>query len=200
MKNKVLVINGTVSPIEKSYSIELTNQFVDEYKKLNKEDEIIYLDLNKEEMAQKTLTRENMSNYFNENDAIKYINQLKEVNKVIISSPMNNFNVSALIKNYLDHVLLADHSFSYKYAKKDGSVGLLDHLKVQILTTQGAPLGWYPFGDHTAFLKGTFEFVGAKVNEPILFAGTKVDPISKMNPKEAISTINDTIKNVVAKF
>ncbi|AKU79626.1 FMN-dependent NADH-azoreductase [Spiroplasma turonicum] len=200
MANKVLVISGTVSPVDKSYSLELTNQFIEEYKKNNSNDEFIYLDLNNEEMAKKTLSRDNFSSFFNENDAIKYINQLKEVNKVIISSPMNNFNVSALIKNYLDHVLLADQSFSYKYSKKDGSVGLLDHLSVQILTTQGAPLGWYPFGNHTEFLKGTWEFVGAKVNEPILFAGTKVKPTSELTPKEAINTISDKIKEVAAKF
>ncbi|AKX34038.1 azoreductase [Spiroplasma litorale] len=200
MKNKVLVIYGTVSPKDKSYSIELTNRFIEEYKKVNKEDEFIYLDLNNEEMAKKTLSRENFQIYFNDEDAIKYIEQLKSVDKVIISSPMNNFNVSGLIKNYLDHVLLADHSFSYKYAKKDGSVGLLNHLKVQILTTQGAPLGWYPFGNHTEFLKGTWEFVGAKVNEPILLAGTKTEPISKMDAKSAIDTIIDKISEISKNF
>ncbi|AHI52850.1 FMN-dependent NADH-azoreductase [Spiroplasma culicicola] len=200
MSNKVLVITGTVSAPEKSFSMALTNKFVEEYKALNPNDEIINLDLNNEAMAAITITRDNFGTYFNENDALKYINQLKEVNKVIIASPMNNFNVSTLIKNYLDHILLADQTFSYKYVKKGDAVGLLDHLKVQILTTQGAPYGWYLFGDHTAYLKGTWEFTGATVNEPILFAGTKIAPISTMNPKEAFLTIEDKIKEVVKNF
>ncbi|AOG60566.1 FMN-dependent NADH-azoreductase [Spiroplasma helicoides] len=200
MSNKVLVISGTISPEEKSFSLALSRRFVKEYCELNPNDEIIYLDLNNEQMAQKTLTRNNMSTFFNEEDSIKYIEQLKSVNKVIISSPMNNFSVSALIKNYLDHVLLAEKTFSYKYSKKDGSVGLLDHLSVQILTTQGAPVGWYPFGDHTAFLKGTWEFMGAKVNEPILFAGTKLAPVSTSNPDEAIDELSDKIKDAAKKF
>ncbi|AUM62625.1 FMN-dependent NADH-azoreductase [Spiroplasma monobiae] len=200
MSKKVLVITGTVSPAEKSFSLSLTNRFVKEYKSLNPNDEIINLDLNKEEMAHKTLSRENFGTYFNEQDALKYINQLKEVDKVIISSPMNNFNVSGLIKNYLDHVLLADQTFSYKYVKQGDAKGLLEHLTVQILTTQGAPFGWYPWGNHTEFLKGTWEFVGANVNEPILFAGTKIAPISTMNPDEAIDQIADKIIEVAKKF
>ncbi|AGR41114.1 FMN-dependent NADH-azoreductase [Spiroplasma taiwanense] len=200
MSNKVLVITGTVSPLEKSFSVALTNRFIKEYSLLNPNDEIIRLDLNNEPMAQKTISRDNFGNYFNEADALKYINQLKEVNKVIISSPMNNFNVSGLIKNYLDHVLLADQTFSYKYVKKGDAIGLLDHLKVQILTTQGAPFGWYPWGNHTEFLKGTWEFVGSTVNEPILFAGTKIAPVSTMNTDEAIGQIADKIIEVAKKF
>ncbi|QBQ07739.1 FMN-dependent NADH-azoreductase [Spiroplasma gladiatoris] len=200
MNNKILVISGTVSPKDKSYSIALTNKFIEAYQKNNPNDELIYLDLNDTKMAKITLTRENMQQYFNQEDALDYIKQLKEVNKVIISSPMNNFAVSAMIKNYLDHILLANETFSYKYSKKGDAKGLLDHLSVQILTTQGAPIGWYPFGDHTAYLKGTFEFVGAKINEPICFAGTKVDPISSMNPIEAINTIEAKIVEIANKF
>lgn len=197
---KVLVILGTISPVEKSFSIALTNKFVKKYQELNPNDEIINLDLNEEQMALKTLSRNNSSTFWNEDDAMKYINQLKEVDKVIISSPMNNFSVSSLVKNYLDHILLANETFSYKYSKKGDAKGLLDHLKVQILTTQGAPLGWYPFGDHTNFLKGTWEFVGAKVNEPILLAGTKVAPLLNINVDEAANTLEDTINKVVKNF
>ncbi|WP_339020286.1 FMN-dependent NADH-azoreductase [Spiroplasma endosymbiont of Atherix ibis] len=200
MSKKVLVITGTVSPVEKSFSLALTNRFIKEYKTLNPNDEIINLDLNKEEMAHKTLSRENFGVYFNENDALKYINQLKEVDKIVISSPMNNFNVSGLIKNYLDHILLADQTFSYKYVKKGDAKGLLEHLTVQILTTQGAPFGWYLWGNHTEFLKGTWEFVGATVKEPILFAGTKIAPISTTNHDEAIDTIADQIIKAAKNF
>ncbi|QEH61810.1 azoreductase [Spiroplasma chinense] len=200
MSNKVLVISGTVTAPEKSYSIGVVNLFLEHYTKLNPNDEIIHLDLNNEPMAQKTLTRDNFSTFFNEKDSLEYIKQLKSVDKVIISSPMNNFAVSGLIKNYLDHVLLADQTFSYKYSKKGDAIGLLDNLKVQIITTQGAPKGWYPFGDHSAFLKGTFEFVGADVKEPILLAGTKVAPLSGQTPIEAAKSIEDVVVNAAQCF
>ncbi|WP_338971814.1 FMN-dependent NADH-azoreductase [Spiroplasma endosymbiont of Panorpa germanica] len=200
MKNKILVINGSVSPIEKSFSVALTNLFIEEYKKIDPQAEYIHLDLNNEEMAHKTLTRDNMATYFNENDTFKYINQLKEVNKVIIGCPMNNFNVTGLVKNYLEHVLLANETFSYKYSKKGEAIGLLKDLKVQILTTQGAPFGWYLFGNHTEFLKGTWEFMGAKVNSPVLFAGTKIAPVDKQNPNEAVLQVKDEIIKAAKEF
>ncbi|AXK51478.1 FMN-dependent NADH-azoreductase [Spiroplasma alleghenense] len=200
MKNKILVINGSVSPIEKSFSVALTNLFIDEYKKNDPEAEFIHLDLNTNEMAGKTLTRENMGTYFNEKDSMAYIEQLKDVNKVIIGCPMNNFNVSGIVKNYLEHVLLANQTFSYKYSKKGDAIGLLKHLKVQILTTQGAPFGWYLFGNHTEFLKGTWEFMGAQVNSPVLLAGTKVAPVNAMDPKAAALTVKDEVIKAAKSF
>ncbi|WP_027063476.1 FMN-dependent NADH-azoreductase [Mesoplasma seiffertii] len=193
MSNKILVISGSVSPVETSYSAELTKKFIEEYRKTNPNDTFEYLDLNEVAMASKTLTRATMGNYFNEEDSIKYIKQLKSVDKVIMVSPMHNFNVTALVKNYLDHVLLANETFSYKYSKKGDAIGLLEHLKVQILTTQGAPYGWYLWGNHTEYLKGTWEFVAAKVNTPVLLAGTKTEPLSKLSPTEAVKTIEKEI-------
>lgn len=200
MSNKVLVIYGTVSPNDKSYSKALAARFIKHYQALNANDEIIHLDLNNTAMALKTLTRDNFDSYFNAEDADVYINQLKEVQKVIVVCPMNNFNVSGLMKNYLDHVLVANKTFSYKYSKKGDSIGLLPHLKVQILTTQGAPFGWYPWGNHTEYLKGTWEFVGATVNKPILVAGTKVPPTSSLAPDELIDQYDEEIQKVVKTF
>ncbi len=200
MSNKVLVIYGTVSPREKSYSKALAARFIKHYQTLNAEDEIIHLDLNNTAMALKTLTRDNFDSYFNAEDTDVYINQLKEVQKVIIVCPMNNFNVSGLMKNYLDHVLVANKTFSYKYSKKGDAIGLLPHLKVQILTTQGAPFEWYPWGNHTEYLKGTWEFVGATVNKPILVAGTKVPPTSALALDELIDQYDEEIQKVVKTF
>ncbi|WP_338956379.1 FMN-dependent NADH-azoreductase [Spiroplasma endosymbiont of Polydrusus cervinus] len=200
MVNKVLVIYGTVSPNEKSYSKALAARFIKYYQVDNPKDEIIHLDLNEPPMAVKTLTRDNFGTFFNTEDTDVYINQLKEVQKVIIVCPMNNFNVSGLMKNYLDHVLVADKTFSYKYSKKSGAIGLLPHLKVQILTTQGAPFGWYPWGNHTEYLKGIWEFVGASVNQPILVAGTKAAPTSSLTPDELIDQYDEEIQKVVKTF
>ncbi|WP_425377982.1 FMN-dependent NADH-azoreductase [Spiroplasma endosymbiont of Polydrusus pterygomalis] len=200
MANKVLVIYGTVSPNKKSYSKALAARFIKYYQVDNPKDEIIHLDLNEAPMAVKTITRDNFGTFFNTEDADFYINQLKEVQKVIVVCPMNNFNVSGLMKNYLDHVLVADKTFSYKYSKKWGAIGLLPHLKVQILTTQGALFGWYSWGNHTEYLKGTWEFVGASVNQPILVAGTKVAPTSFLTPDELIDQYDEEIQKVVKTF
>ncbi|AHI54176.1 azoreductase [Spiroplasma sabaudiense Ar-1343] len=200
MKNKVLVINGSVSSPDKSFSVALSNLFIEEYLKKDPEAEIINLDLNNEPMAQISLNSNNIGTFFNKEDSIHYIEQLKNVSKVIINCPMNNFAVTGIVKNYLDHILMANETFSYKYSKKGDAVGLLPHLNVQILTTQGAPLGWYPFGNHTEYLRGTWEFVGAKVNPPILLAGTKLAPTFNTDPKTVALSMIEEIKKAVATF
>ncbi|WP_027124093.1 FMN-dependent NADH-azoreductase [Mycoplasmoides pirum] len=197
--NKVLVIKSSMIQESKSFSISLLNSFLKYYKQKNPNDEIIELDLNNEMMSNKNLNVNNFGTFFNQEDSDKYINQLKEVNKVIIASPMTNFNYPATLKNYLDHILVADKTFSYKYTKKGEAKGLLPHLKVQLLTTQGAPFGWYPWGNHTEMLKGTWEFVGAEVVEPLLIAGTKVDYFQK-EPSAAIHDYDEKIKLAAEKF
>ncbi|ASZ08810.1 FMN-dependent NADH-azoreductase [Mesoplasma chauliocola] len=198
--SKLLVLNGSVIPSEKSNSHEMARIFLEEYKQANPNDEIITLDLNKLIVGTKTLTTETFSTYWSDEEGMKYINQLKEIDKLLIIAPMYNFHVSGMLKNYIDHVALANQTFSYKYSTKGASIGLLDKLKVQILATQGAPKGWYPWGDHVAYLKGTWEFLGAKVSDPILLAGVKVEPLGSQTPNQIVSTISEEIKKAAKAF
>ncbi|WP_375316788.1 FMN-dependent NADH-azoreductase [Spiroplasma endosymbiont of Virgichneumon dumeticola] len=200
MSNKVLVIKSSPITKEKSYSTALVNRFVKYYREFHQEDEIIELDLNEIDMSKKNINTHNFNEYFNETDSDFYINQLKSVQKVIFVSPMINFNISPIGKIYLDHILVANKTFSYKYQKKGDAIGLLDNLKVQILTTQGAPFGWYPWGNHTEYLRGTWNFVGAKVVEPILVAGTKVKPEGDLTPEQLIDKYDTKIKSAAKEF
>ncbi|PPE04835.1 FMN-dependent NADH-azoreductase [Entomoplasma ellychniae] len=198
--SKILVINGSVTPSQNSVSQELGRRFLEEYKKNNVNDEIIHLDLHKEVVGNNTLSQENFATYWSETEGMKFINQLKEVDKLIIIAPMYNFNISGLLKNYIDHVALANQTFSYKYSKKGDAIGLLDHLKVQILSSQGAPKGWYPWGDHVAYLQGTWNFMGGKVADPILLAGVKTEPLSALTPSKMVDSIQEEIIKKAAKF
>ncbi|WP_342277114.1 FMN-dependent NADH-azoreductase [Spiroplasma endosymbiont of Nebria brevicollis] len=200
MSNKVLVIKSSPITKEKSYSIALVNHFVKYYCEFHPEDEIIELDLNEIAMSKKNINTHNFNEYFNKDDSDFYINQLKSVQKVIFVSPMINFNISPIGKTYLDHILVPNKTFSYKYQKKGDAIGLLDNLKVQILTTQGAPFGWYPWGNHTEYLRGTWNFVGAKVVAPILVAGTKVKPESDLTPEQLIDKYDVKIKAAAKIF
>lgn len=177
MANKVLVIISSMIEEKDSFSNALTKHFVKHYQAAHPDDEISYLNLNDIEMASKTLTKHNFATFFNEEDSDKYINQLKAINKVIFASPMTNYNVTSMAKNYLDHILVANKTFSYKYSKKGDAKGLLTNLKVQILATQGAPYGWYLWGNHAKYLEGTWKFVGAEIAPSILVCGTKVQEV-----------------------
>lgn len=198
--SKVLVIRSSMIDKALSFSNALTDRFLKYYKEVNPNDEIIEMDLNDVRMAQITLNRSNLKTFFNEKDSDPYINQLKEVNKIIFSCPMTNFGVCATVKNYLDHVLVANKTFSYKYSKRGDAIGLLPHLKVQLLTSQGAPLGWYNWGNHTSNLKGIFEFMGAYVTEPIVVDGTKIPENANKTPNERIDEFDKIIKKSAIEF
>ncbi|MDQ7982972.1 MAG: FMN-dependent NADH-azoreductase [Spiroplasma sp.] len=186
MASKVLVIISSMIEEKNSFSNALIKEFVKHYQEFNPKDEITYLNLNDLPMASKTITTHNFNNFFNQEDSDKYINQLKSINKLIFSTPMTNFNVTTMTKNYLDHILVADKTFSYKYSKKGEAIGLLTKLKVQILATQGAPYGWYLWGNHTKYLEETWKFAGATIAPSILVCGTKVKDIHENDVKLVI--------------
>lgn len=196
---KVLVIRTSMVDKNLSFSNELTNRFIKHYLSFSN-DEIIDVDLNDIDMAQKTLNNKNMKTFFNDKDSDFYIEQLKNVNKVVFACPMTNFNVCATAKNYLDHILVANKTFSYKYSKKGDAIGLMQHLKVQLLTSQGAPIGWYPWGDHTANLTGIFKFMGAIVVDPIIVDGTKIPEHANKSPIQRIDEFDEKIQKQAKLF
>lgn len=199
MNNKVLVLKSSMLPDADSFSTHLLNKFLEYYKAKNPTDVVEIIDLNNLPMAAKTMTSANLAVYWNDADSDKYIEQLKSVDKVVISSPMTNFGIPATLKNYIDHISVANKTFSYKYSKKGEAKGLLGNLKVQILTTQGAPFGWYQWGNHTENLRGIWDFLGANVVEPLLLAGTKVTYANK-KPEDAINDYNARIKWAAEEF
>ena len=200
--SKTLFIHGsmTVNTPRGSISTLAIKTFWKFYAQANPDVEISELNLNHLPISQVTLNSENMTEFFADPRGDEAIAQLKAVDRVVMASPMTNFNYPAVIKNYLDHILVAKKTFIYKYDGKGTSEGLLPHLKVQIITSQGAPLGWYPFGDHTRCLIGTWKFVGAEVTEPIIIDGTKAPENLQKTPEEMIKPFIDRLKIAAEKF
>ncbi len=179
---------------------EALNLFKKEYEKLNPTHESIILDLNKDPIGQASLTAHNFEAFFNCGKSDKHIQQLKSIDKVVIASPMINFNYPSTLKNYLDRILVANKTFKYKYDGKGESEGLLKNLKVQLLMSQGATLGWYPFASHVDTLVGTWKFVGAKVTKPILIHGTKIPENIQKNSQEQIKNHKEKIIEATKTF
>ncbi|MGZ9413599.1 FMN-dependent NADH-azoreductase [Mycoplasma sp. Z386] len=197
---KVLVIKGSILSRESSNSKLMSDKFVEFYKEKNPTHKIIELDLNKEKVASISLNSENMKTFWQDVEAMKLVDLLKSVQKVVFSTSMINFNYSAVVKNFIDAISMANVTFSYKYSKKGEAKGLLDHLKVQILTSQGAPADWYPFGNFTENLKGFWHFLGAQVVEPVWLTGTKVEPFASLSKEEKVKSIEDKIKKAAFEF
>ncbi|UWD34160.1 FMN-dependent NADH-azoreductase [Mesomycoplasma molare] len=199
---KVLVIKGSIVNSGTSSSKLMTDKFMDFYKEKNPSHEIIELDLNKEKTASVSLSEAGLvgGQFWKDIEANKLVDLLKSVDKVVFSTSMVNFNYSGVVKNFIDAICIPNVTFTYKYSEKGQAKGLLDHLKVQILTSQGAPADWYPFGDFTANLKGTWEFLGANVVSYVKLAGTNVAPLQTMTAEEKVATIENELKEAASKF
>ncbi|MCK8461503.1 FMN-dependent NADH-azoreductase [Mycoplasma capricolum subsp. capricolum] len=198
--SKVLVLKTTAQADEVSNSVALTNRFLEEYKKFNPNDEIIIVDLNKDEVGTSILTSETFPTFYQQEVTKKYINLLKSVDKLVIACPMYNFSTPVTLKSFIDHVSVANETFSYKYSKKGDAIGLITNLKAQILGVQGAPLGWYPWGQHTQYVEGAMRFLGIEFNKTVLLAGVKVAPLLELTPAQRVETIIDEVIEAAKTF
>lgn len=199
---KVLFIQTSMTGVlpRGSVSTLVLKTFYNFYKKNNPAHYLKWLNLNNVDIAQETLNDHNFFYFFKNPQNDYYINELKNFNKLVISVPMINFNYPGVLKNFLDHILIAKKTFLYKYDGKGTSEGLVKNLKVQIITTQGAHLGWYLFANHTQNLIGTFKFMGCKLTEPLIIAGTKAHDNIQKTAQEIVDENLKTIKNYVQKF
>ncbi|MEG0254120.1 FMN-dependent NADH-azoreductase [Vagococcus sp.] len=64
------------------------------------------------------------------------LEQFKEHHRIVIVTPLHNFNVESRLKDYLDNILIAKETFKYT---EDGSVGLMtDDYKVLMIQASGS--------------------------------------------------------------
>ncbi|WAW97811.1 NAD(P)H-dependent oxidoreductase [Streptococcus gallolyticus] len=64
------------------------------------------------------------------------LEQFKEHHRIVIVSPLHNFNVTSRMKDYIDNILIARETFKYT---ENGSVGLMtDDYQVLLLLASGS--------------------------------------------------------------
>lgn len=91
------------------------------------------------------------------------LKQFKEHHRIIISSPLHNFNITARLKDYLDNVMIAREVYRYT---ESGSVGLMtDDYKVLYLQSSGSIYTnqdrYTPLEFSTNYLREMFENIMA---------------------------------------
>ncbi|UUD34898.1 FMN-dependent NADH-azoreductase [Mycoplasmopsis caviae] len=192
---KIISILGSVN--QDSLSNKINNLVTSRLFKKYPNSEITLLNLANSPFSKLMLNGKDTNSFWEDTEAKMWIERLKEADYVVINSPMINFNYSVLVKNFIDAICIDDHSFSYKYSKQNGSVGLLNKMKVILIGTQGAPKGWYTFGDHLKMLEGTFGFLGANKIKSLLVAGTKTAPLKDMSHDEIIAKYDDEINSLI---
>lgn len=151
--SKVLYIKANVKPEGQSKTFRISDSFIEEYKKNNPNDEIITLDLYKENIN--FLKGEDLEVVFgpkNEESRnhpiLKYAYQFVEADKYVIAAPMWNLNVPAILKAYIDYVSVTGITFKYT---ENGPVGLCQGKKAVHIVSRG---GSYSEGPGAAFEMG----------------------------------------------
>ncbi|MGZ9762790.1 FMN-dependent NADH-azoreductase [Mycoplasma sp. 5912] len=195
---KILLLDGNlINKDHSSYTGDTMDYLETKFKSEGKD--VKRFDLN-ETHGDIFLTKKTYPDYWKQIDSDKWINLLKETDLVVISTSMINFAASVVVKNFIDSVSLADKTFSYKYSKKGEAIGLLDHLNVLIIASQGAPQDWYQWGSHVSWLEGTWKFLGAKNVQIYRINGTKVKPISDEKATVYVDNHKHELDHVLAKF
>ena len=136
--SKVLYIKANIKPEGQSRTFKISDKFVEEYKKQNPEDEIITLDLYKENIN--FLNGEDLEAIYGpKNDdsknhpVLKYAYEFAEADKYIIAAPMWNLSTPSILNAYMDYVSVT--GITFKYTER-GPVGLCNGKKQYILSQE----------------------------------------------------------------
>ena len=137
--SKVLYIKANIKEEGQSRTFQVSDHFVEMYKKNHPEDEIITLDLYKEGID--FLRSQDLDSVFGpkteeskQHPVLKYAYQFQEADKYIFAAPMWNLSMPAILKAYLDYVSVTGITFRYT---AQGPQGLLENKKAIHITARG---------------------------------------------------------------
>ncbi len=147
--SKVLYIKANPKCNEDSRTFRISESFVETYKDIHPNDEIITLDLYNEKINFLSLESVNMHkivpNEARNHPVLKYAYQFVEADKYIIAEPFWNLGIPAILKAYIDYISVTGITFKYT---AEGPKGLCNNKKAVNITTRG---GGYSEGPMAAF-------------------------------------------------
>ncbi|MGB6127993.1 MAG: NAD(P)H-dependent oxidoreductase [Psychrilyobacter sp.] len=158
---KVLYIKASPKPKNESISHRIAEVFIEEYIKNNPEDIVTELDLY-DEGCQYVDYKILCDSFEKKGVMVETAKNFIEYDKFIISSPMWNLSIPAILKSYID--LIAVKGITFKYSKLGMPIGLMKGKKAFYLGSRG---GAYPFplsliALDIKYVKFIFKFIGIK--------------------------------------
>ncbi|MDK0536085.1 FMN-dependent NADH-azoreductase [Clostridium perfringens] len=167
--SKVLYIKANIKNEGESRTFKVSDSFVEEYKRNNPEDEIITLDLYKENID--FLRADDLGKLFGpkdeeskNNSILKYAYEFADADKYIIAAPMWNLSFPAILKAYIDYVSVSGITFKYT---AEGPVGLLNNKKAVHIVSRGGAYDNSPYEMGDRYLRTILGFFGIKDIETI---------------------------------
>lgn len=199
--SKVLYIKANAKEEGESRTFKISDSFIEEYKALNPDDEIITLDLYKEGVSPLPIGQLDdihvpAPGTGKDHPILKYAYQFLEADKYVIAEPFWNLSIPAILKAYIDYITVT--GITFKYTEK-GAVGLCTGKKAVNIVSRGGDYSSEPFasfemGDR--YLRTIFGFLGITHFQTIAangldIIGNNVDDIVR----EAIISAKEIAKN-----
>lgn len=185
---KVLYITANPKAVSESFSLQAGEAFLQEFRAKNPQDEIITLDLYKEEIPYidadvfagwgKLAKGEELST--TEAEKIQRMGELVDqfvaADKYVFVTPFWNFSFPARLKTYIDTVSIAGKTFRYT---EEGPKGLLHGKKVLHIQARGGfysegPTKELEFGDR--YLRSVTSFFGINDYQHVVLEGHNAVP------------------------
>ena len=197
--SKVLYVKANIKNEGESRTFKVSDSFVEEYKKNNPEDEIITLDLYKENID--FLRVDDLGKLFGpkdeeskNNSILKYAYQFADADKYIIAAPMWNLSFPAILKAYIDYVSVSGITFKYT---AEGPVGLLNNKKAVHIVYRGGGYDNSPNEMGDRYLRTILGFFGIKDIETIAIDNLDVMGV---NVKEKVEEGIEKAISLAKKF
>ncbi|EHR9038523.1 NAD(P)H-dependent oxidoreductase [Clostridium perfringens] len=197
--SKVLYVKANIKNEGESRTFKVSDSFVEEYKKNNPEDEIITLDLYKENID--FLRVDDLGKLFGpkdeeskNNSILKYAYQFADADKYIIAAPMWNLSFPAILKAYIDYVSVSGITFKYT---AEGPVGLLNNKKAVHIVSRGGGYDNSPYEMGDIYLRTILGFFGIKDIETIAIDNLDVMGV---NVKEKVEEGIEKAISLAKKF
>lgn len=176
---RLLYIKANPKPNELSRTFQISESFIEAYKESHPGDEVITLDLYKENIHWLTLDDlkapvDPKSEESRNHPALKYAYQFAEADKYVIAEPMWNLGVPAILKGYFDYVCTKGITFKYT---AEGPVGLCHGKKGINIVTRGGLYAEgsgrsYELGDR--YVKTVMAFLGITDYDTIFADGLDI--------------------------
>lgn len=196
---KVLYITAHPFNEEQSVSMAAGKAFIDTYKEVNGNDEIIHIDLFKENIPQ--IDADVLSGWGSLQQGTEFsalsaaqqekigrmaelVDQFVAADKFVFVSPLWNFSFPPVMKAYLDAVSVAGKTFQYT---QEGPVGLLTDKKTLHIQARG---GYYSEGPAAGmemghrYLTTIMNFFGVPSTEGLFVEGHNANPEKAQEIKE----------------
>ncbi|WP_127533184.1 FMN-dependent NADH-azoreductase [Paenibacillus kobensis] len=198
----VLYITAHPLDPQESVSLAVGKQFIEAYHEANPTDEVVHLDLYKENIPQfdadvlrgwEKLRSGSSFDQLSEAEQSKVarldaiVDQYVAADKYVYVSPMWNFSVPPVLKAYTDATSIPGKTFKYT---KDGPVGLLSGKKALHIQASGSVYSEGPLAEIEmgySYLKKILQFYGIQSTEAIFAEGTASSERAPAIKEEAIA-------------